>query len=61
MSADAAKLEVSDNDQASRRLKKAVTDFRNGELRNFQECIFNVRMEFIKNKTERKKKSSPVA
>jgi len=45
MSADAAKLDELDNDLASRRLKKAITDFKKNELKVLQDKVFDVRQE----------------
>lgn len=45
MSADAAKLEINNNDQASRRIKKALVDFKHNELANFTNEIYSVRAE----------------
>lgn len=55
MSADAAKLEIMDNDQASRRLKKSIVDFKHNELDNFTKIVFSVRAE-INSKPSKKKK-----
>lgn len=54
MSADCAKLELMDNDKASRRLKLSVSDFKSGELKEFQDLIFKVRSE-ISSKGYKKK------
>lgn len=53
MSADCAKLEITDNDQASRRLKRSITSLKNTELKEFTELIYNVRQD-IKLKPSRK-------
>jgi hypothetical protein len=45
MSAECAKLEITDNDQASRRLKRSLTSLKNKELKEFTDLIFNIRQE----------------
>ncbi len=45
MASDAAKLEITDNEQASRRLKRAVMHFKRNELTSFNEIIVNTRKE----------------
>lgn len=45
MASDAAKLEITDNDQASRRLKRAVLSFKRGELSAFSKLVLDVRTE----------------
>jgi len=57
MSADAAKLEITDNDQASRRLKRDLTSFKNGPLKELYDSIVETR-EQIKYKKPIKKTES---
>jgi len=45
MSADAAQLEIVDNDQASRRLKRSLAEFKHKELLEFTNAILEVRGE----------------
>lgn len=42
---DAAKLEFSDNDQASRRLKLALSNIENGELKALKRAVLDTRKE----------------
>lgn len=57
MSSDASKLEYYDNDQASRRLKQAVVDFRHDELGNLEKAIKEIRST-INNKSNLKKQKT---
>ncbi len=50
LSADAAKLEVHDNDQASRRLKQGIKDFEVEKLKPFKDQVLAIRQE-INNKS----------
>jgi len=52
MSGDAAKLEIMDNDKASRRLKKSISDFKTTELKAFRDLAQSIRSEI--NNKERK-------
>lgn len=45
MSADCAKLEMMDNDQASRRVKRDLASFKQKELREFSDLVYSVRAE----------------
>jgi hypothetical protein len=45
---DCARLEVIDNNQASKRLKADVSSFVNGELETFRKAVLEVRTEIIK-------------
>jgi len=45
MASDAAKLEITDNEQASRRLKRAIMHFKRNELDSFNKIIVGVRSE----------------
>lgn len=56
MSEDAAKLELFDNDNASRRIKRDITDFKNGPLKKFSDEIVKIR-EHINNKTTKTQKT----
>lgn len=56
MSADAAKLEYYDNEQASLRLKKGIVDLRDGELKTLHRFIIDLREE-INNKHNQSKKT----
>jgi len=49
LSADAAKLEIHDNDQASRRLKKGLVDFEHDYFLPLKKFVINLRAE-IKSK-----------
>ena len=42
---DAAKLELSDNDKASRRLKQSLVEFKNGPFAAFSEKVKAIREE----------------
>lgn len=53
LSPDCAKLELMDNDQASRRLKRDITALKETELKEFTNLVFGVR-SVIKNKVPRK-------
>jgi len=53
MSADCAKLEIMDNDQASRRIKRDIASFKEKELKNLSELIYGIRAE-IRVKPRRK-------
>lgn len=48
MSGDAAKLEYTNNEQASKRLKIALSDFSTDELKSFQQLVFSIRAEINK-------------
>lgn len=52
LSPDCAKLEMMDNDQASRRLKRDISIFKHTELKEFSDLILGVRSE-IREKTPR--------
>lgn len=54
MSADAAKLEIHDNDQASRRLKQNIKDFEVKKLKPFKEKVLDIR-QLINNKNPKNK------
>lgn len=56
MSEDAAKIELFDNDQASRRLKRDITAFKNGPLEKLTTEVYKIR-EHINNKTTKTKKT----
>lgn len=45
LSSDCAKLELMDNDQASRRVKRDLASFKQVELKKFSDLIFGVRAE----------------
>lgn len=45
MSADCAKLEIMDNEKASKRLKISVSDFKSGPLKDFQDLVFAIRKD----------------
>lgn len=45
MHVDAAKLEYTDNSQASKRLKRAIIDFRHKELNDLHSSVLEVRVE----------------
>lgn len=47
MGADVAKLEMSDNLEASKRLKRDIADIQQGPLKIFKEAIYGVRHEII--------------
>lgn len=49
MSADAATLEMFDNDKASRRLKRDISLFKEGPLKEFTDAVYKIREE-IRNK-----------
>lgn len=49
MSEDAAKLEIFDNDKASRRLKRDIALFKEGPLKEFTDAVYKIREE-IRNK-----------
>ena len=49
LGADAAKLEIHDNDQASRRLKQGIKDFEVHKLKPFKDKVLDIRQE-INNK-----------
>lgn len=49
LSEDAAKLEIMDNDQASRRIKRDLVKFKDGPLEDLTREIYKTREE-IKNK-----------
>jgi len=53
MSADCAKLEIMDNDQASRRIKRDIASFKEKELKCLSELIYGIRAE-IRVKPRRK-------
>jgi hypothetical protein len=53
MSADAAKLEYTDNEQASKRLKLAISRFKHEGLKDLERCVFGIR-EHINVKKGRK-------
>ena len=54
MSGDVAKLEMTDNDQASRRIKQAIVDLKHNELDVFTRLIFDVRSEINSKPAKRK-------
>lgn len=54
MSADAAKLEYSNNDEASRRIKRDLVEFKNTELANIDTAIKEVRTQNNSNKQKRR-------
>lgn len=56
LSGDAAKLEFSDNDQASRRLKKRIAEFTHGELKELKEAIYSVRDDINQKKRNKSNK-----
>jgi hypothetical protein len=60
MSADAAKLEIMDNDQASRRIKRALVDFKKGELDRFTKIILGVRTEINMIPPKKRLKGGPL-
>lgn len=45
MAPECAKLEYTDNDQASRRIKRSITELKNNELKEFTEFIFDLRAQ----------------
>lgn len=45
LSADCAKLELMDNDQASRRVKRDLASFKQKELANFSQLVYKTRGE----------------
>lgn len=45
LSGDIAKLELSDNEQASKRTRKGLIDIRNGSLADLQNEIANIRID----------------
>lgn len=47
LGADAANLEVNDNDSASKRLKRDLIDFKNGPLEDLFQKIKSVRDEIV--------------
>lgn len=53
LSPDCAKLELMDNDQASKRLKRDLSTLKETELKEFTDLVFGVRA-VIRNKTPRK-------
>lgn len=53
LSPDCAKLELMDNDQASKRLKRDLSALKETELKEFTDLVFGVRA-VIRNKTPRK-------
>lgn len=53
LSPDCAKLELMDNDQASKRLKRDLSALKETELKAFTDLVFGVRA-VIRNKTPRK-------
>lgn len=56
ISADAAKLEYYDNEQASLRIKKDLVDFRDNEFKNLHRFVIDLREE-INNKHNQSKKT----
>jgi hypothetical protein len=62
LSADAAKLEYLDNDEASRRLKRDIKDFEQNDFYPLKKLVINIRAE-INSKPARKraKKEIPLA
>lgn len=53
LSGDCSRLEVMDNDQASRRVKRDIAAFKETELKAFSDLIYGIRTE-IKMKPRRK-------
>lgn len=60
MSADASKLEYYNNDQASKRLKRAITDFKNGSLKKLQDTVFDIRNDVKVNSNNKRYRKSVV-
>lgn len=54
LSGDCAKLEVMDNDEASRRLKRDLVEFREGPFKKLVTNIYGIREEIRDHKKERK-------
>lgn len=59
MSADAANLEIIDNDQASRRLRRDVLHFKSNELEAFFQAVRDTR-EQVRNRPKRKTQHNPI-
>jgi len=59
MSGDAAKLEYTDNDQASKRLKADLSDFVHNELKVLQSLVYAVRTDITISGKTRKRKVVP--
>lgn len=53
LSADCAKLELMDNDQASKRIKRDLAAIKEKELKDFTSLIYGIREE-LRNKPSRK-------
>lgn len=53
LSSDCATLEVMDNDQASRRVKRDIASFKEKELKKLTDTIYGIRVE-IKSRPKRK-------
>lgn len=45
LTGDIAKLEISDNEQASKRVRKALIAIKNGEFKNLTDQITNIRFD----------------
>lgn len=56
LSGDAAKLELHDNEEASKRLRKGVIDFRNVDLKNLEIIIQNIRFDINTDKGRKVKR-----
>ena len=59
MSADAAKLEIYDNEVASKRLKMSINKFKHEELNDLQRAVLDLRSEWNMKKGKKKQIISP--
>ena len=56
LSADVAKLELSNNDDVSARVRRELLDFQNKDLKDFRDSITGIRSDIIRDKKRKRQR-----